>query len=144
MKKLIVIALMTMLIACKKKDVTPEPQPDPVPVCQTGITAFPGTYIDQNASKITIVFLKNNCPTKNSNTYRIDGLAAAINKQRPGAVYEKAEYTMISNEYENGYASMNGGPGQFVRQVASKGDIAFLGLAGSSAGNISLNFKKEE
>lgn len=137
MKKLIAVAvLMIMFVACKKKDVKPEPEPDPVPVCQTGYTLFPGTYTDQNGSKITIVFLNNNCPTKNSNTYRIDGLAAAINANRPGTVYYKNEYTMKSMEYGSGFATMSATVGDFAK-AEKETNITYSGTGGT------LYFKKE-
>lgn len=144
MKKLIVIALMTIVfVACKKKSVTPAPEPDPTPVCQTGLTYFTGNYTDENGSKITVVWLNNNCPTANSNDYRVIGLADAINKEKQSQVLTpKSEYVMSSSEYNTGYASMNGGVGKFSKQNTSN-NITFNGTVNSAASGVTLTFKKE-
>jgi len=81
MKKLLVI--LVLLSACKKKDVEPAPDNNPTtpPVvidsCKTGLVKFAGKYV-RNGDTVIVKFIKNNCPTTNSNTYETTGLDSAV------------------------------------------------------------------
>lgn len=102
MKTLILVLLV--LMACKKKDVAPTPEPEPIVIpadtgCKTGTTWFAGKYL-YNSDTITVAFVKNNCPTKNSNTYEMSGLKKAMAALTPTDVTIAEPLTTVSEELQ--------------------------------------------
>lgn len=101
MRVILILATLSFL-ACKKKTVTPAPDITPVtPTCQTGAVKFAGFYIYQQGNKdtIQIVFLSNNCPKANSNTYVVKGLGKALQPMLlTGQTFAIKDYTITSDE----------------------------------------------
>ena len=110
---LFIITFFTIAILCscdkdKNKPVIEEEQPPVLvqPTCVTGKKHFEGKYrstMFQNIiDTIDIVFIKNNCPTENSNTYSIKGLGKALNRVlNPTATkFPLTAITFTSNELE--------------------------------------------
>lgn len=73
------LLLLTIILACKKKVLKPQLFPDKTKkICVQDSTHFEGKYYTTNTSSvdtITIVFIKNNCPTEHSNRYVIKNLS---------------------------------------------------------------------
>lgn len=98
MKNTILILAVAFLIGCKKKTVDPIPPNDQ---CITGATNFLGKFVLQggNYDTINIVFVKNNCPTKNSNTYNVYNLGKALSHLGSTVVFDTVKvYSIISSE----------------------------------------------
>jgi len=97
MKNIILIAIILLGFACKKKTVT---LTEPVtPTCITSIDQFSGTYTSPNNDTIVIVFLHNNCPKDNFNTYLVKGLGqVAQTMLKSGETFELKDYEVIADE----------------------------------------------
>ncbi len=98
MKKIVLILVSVIAFSCKKKDVTPT---QVEPVCETAAIQFEGKYHLNNYGydTIEVVFLHNNCPTKNSNTYLVKGLGKAVQPMlKANTTFEVKDYEITVDE----------------------------------------------
>jgi len=95
-----IFALLIIVMSCKKSKTEPQPVENEQPVCQTKSKVFEGKYEAQSDSKdtITIVFIKNNCPTEGVNTYSVYGLAKAYNNALQSSLDVNKVYEIRSDE----------------------------------------------
>lgn len=99
MKKLIVILIF--FASCKKKEVTPIVEE---PVCQISADKFTGTYVSASNDTVKIIFLHNNCPESNSNTYLVKGIGKVAQPMlKSGYTFPNTDYEIIADE-KTGYA----------------------------------------
>ena len=97
-----------IIIACKKKEPTPEPVH--VPTCDEKQTKkFEGRYTRSGAPNdtLTIAFVKNNCPKENSDQYLVKNLyKATITATASAGGIENRDYTTNSDEKTGPYLWM--------------------------------------
>jgi hypothetical protein len=101
MKNILAIILLTAIVGCKKKNVSPAPAP--TPVCETKTKLFEGKYISntQNHDTVKIVFNHNNCPSVDVNTYSVYGLGKALKSTGTSVALDTvAVFSIISNEVQ--------------------------------------------
>ena len=97
MKNIILIAFILLGFACKKKTVTPTESV--TPPCITSPDQFSGKYTSPNNDTIEIVFLHNNCPKDNFNTYLVKGLGeVAQTMLKSGETFDIKDYEVIADE----------------------------------------------
>lgn len=107
MRTLILVLILAAAIACKKKKVDPAPEPaDPAPPCTTKTKWFPGKFGNQTDT-FEIVFVKNNCPAEESNTYIIKNFGNVMNAAMHQTIYATSDFTMTSNETERTGTGIN-------------------------------------
>lgn len=98
MKKIIAILAVMIIVSCKKKETTPIVSE---PVCVTSVAKLEGKYrLDiYNNDTIEVVFLRNNCPTNNSNVYLVKGLGKAAQAGlKSGETFLIKDYEIIVDE----------------------------------------------
>lgn len=145
MKNLILILLLSVTFACKKKDVKPTPQPDPAPpvvVCKSDLRMFEGTWVDIFGNSLEIKWVKNNCPdSENTNQYSLINFAACYNYYVKNPTYQikdKERLQWVTEKYTGATAMKLDGDGgaekptSITIAVDNKERISIIFPAGSN------------
>lgn len=132
MKKLILILLTaTIFVGCKKSTTKPVETPADEP-CATKSKIFEGKYIfgDNTADTMTVTFIQNNCPERNSNRYSVKNIYNCV-KNSITTIQDK-DYIFWSTESDpTGYMVTKDGSSIKIT-ISSNGKIIMSISSGNS------------